>query len=138
MSEFWDNPEEVEAAVLGMLDKSFKDEYIREKGKGIKSLVVFKYHDPDLVIWVDSRLGEAEYGAGDPPGDPDLIISASSDDAHRVWSNKFNIPLAIARRRIVMTGNTTKILRLMPLLRRFAVNYNATLCEIGKECITLF
>jgi hypothetical protein len=137
VSEFWDNPEEVEAAVLGMLDKSFKDEYIREKGKDIKSLVVFRYHDPDLVIWVDSRSGEAEYGVGDPPADPDLVISASSDDAHRVWSNKFNVPLGIAHKRIVMTGNTTKILRLMPLLRRFAVNYNATLLEIGKESIRL-
>ena len=137
MSEFWNNPEEVKDAVLGMLAKSLKDDYIRKKGEDIRSLVVFKYHDPDLLIWVDSRSGEAEYGAGDPPDEPDLIIAASSDDAHRVWSDKFNVPLGIARKKIMMTGNTTKILRLLPLLRRFAVNYNATLCEIGKESIIL-
>ena len=137
MSEFWNNPEEFKAAVLGMLDKSFKDDYIRKKGKDIRSLVLFKYHDPDLLIWVDSRSGEAEYGAGDPPDEPDLIIAASSDDAHRVWSNKFNVPLGIARKKITMTGNGTKILKLLPLLRRFAVNYNATLLEIGKESIRL-
>jgi alkyl sulfatase BDS1-like metallo-beta-lactamase superfamily hydrolase len=120
-----------------MLDKSFKDDYIREKGKDIRSLVVFKYHDPGLLIWVDSRSGEAEYGAGEPPDEPDLVIAASADDAHRVWSNKFNVPLDIARKKIIMTGNGTKIMRLIPLLQRFAVNYNATLCEIGKESIIL-
>ena len=137
VSEFWNNPEEVKAAVLGMLDKSFKDDYIRKKGEDIRSLVVFKYHGPELVIWVDSRSGEAEYGAGDPPDEPDVIITASSDDAHRVWSNKFNVMLGIARKKIMITGNATKILRLLPLLRRFAEYYNATLCEIGKESIIL-
>jgi alkyl sulfatase BDS1-like metallo-beta-lactamase superfamily hydrolase len=137
VSEFWNDPEEIKAAVLGMLDKSFKDDYIREKGKDIRTLVVFKYHDPDLLIWVDSRSGEAEYGAGAPPDLPDITVAASSDDGHRVWSNKFNIPLGIARKKIVMTGNSTRILKLIPLLSRFAVNYNATLCEIGKESIIL-
>jgi alkyl sulfatase BDS1-like metallo-beta-lactamase superfamily hydrolase len=137
VSEFLNNPEEVKAAILGMLDKSFKDEYIRKKGEDIKSLVVFKYHDPDLVIWVDSRSGEAEFGAGDPADQPDVIFAVDSDDAHRVWSNKFNVIWGIARKKIIITGNATKILKLVPLLRRFAVNYNATLHEIGKESILL-
>jgi hypothetical protein len=137
VSEFWNDPEEIKAAVLGMLDKSFKDDYIREKGKDIRSLVVFKYHDPGLLIWVDSRSGEAEYGAGDPPDLPDVTVAASSDDGHRVWSNRLPVALGIARKRIVITGNATRILKLVPLLSRFAVNYNATLCEIGKESIIL-
>ena len=137
MSQFWNSPEEVKKAVLGMLDKSFEDEYIRKKGEDIKNLVVFNYHDPDLAIWVDSRSGETEFGADDPPDEPGVIISASSDDAHRVWSNKFNVMLGIARKKIIITGNATKILKLIPLLRRFAVNYNATLREIGKESIIL-
>lgn len=137
VSEFWNNPEEVKAAVLGMLAKSLKDDYIRKKGEDIRSLVVFKYHDPDLVIWVDYRSGEAQYDAGDPPDEPDVTITASSDDAHRVWSNKFNVTLGIAQKKIIITGNATKILKLIPLLRRFAVNYNATLSEIGKESIIL-
>lgn len=137
MSQFWNNPEEVRDAVLGMLDKSYKDEYIQKKGNDIRNLIVLEYHDPDLLIWVDSRSGETEYGAGDPPDEPDVIISASSDDAHRVWSNKFNVLLGITQKKIMISGNATKILKLLPLLRKFAKNYNATLCEIGKESIIL-
>ena len=120
-----------------MLNKSFKDEYIRKKGADINRLVVFKYHDPDLVIWVDSRSGEPEFGAGNPDDKPDVIFASNSDDAHRVWSNKFNVILGIAQRKIIISGDATKILKLMPLLRKFAVNYNATLHEIGKDSIIL-
>jgi putative sterol carrier protein len=137
MSIFWDNPEEIKSAVLGMLDKSLEDEHIRKKGEGIENLVVFKYHDPDLSIWVDSRNGDVKYGADDPPGEPDVTIAASSDDAHRVWSNKFNVMLGIARKKIIISGNATKILKLIPLLRKFADYYNATLSEIDKESIIL-
>lgn len=137
MSIYWNNPEEIKSAVLGMLDKSLKDEYIRQKGESIKNLVVFKYHDPDLSIWVDSRNGDIKYGAGDPPDEPDVAIAASSDDAHRVWSNKFNVMLGIARKKIIICGNATKILKLIPLLRKFAEYYNATLIEIDKEPIIL-
>jgi hypothetical protein len=54
-----------------------------------------------------------------------------------VWSNQFNVVLGIAKKKIVINGNATKILKLIPLLRRFAVNYNATLRQMGKESIIL-
>lgn len=137
MSIFWNNSEEIKSAVLGMLDKSLEDEHIRKKGEGIENLVLFNYHDPDLSIWVDSRNGDINFGADDPPGEPDVTITASSDDAHRVWSNRFNVMLGIARKKIIISGNATKILKLIPLLRKFADYYNATLSEIDKESIIL-
>ncbi len=137
MSEFWNNAEEVTKAIIGMFDKTFEDPVIRAKGEGIKNLVVFNYHDPDVKIWVDSRGEEMKYGAGDPPGEADVQMSLSSDDAHRTWSNKFNVMLGITRKKIVVTGNATKILKLIPLQRRFAVAYNEVLREMGKESIIL-
>jgi hypothetical protein len=41
--------------MLGMLDKSFKEEYIRKEGTDIRNLVVLKFYDPDIVIWINSR-----------------------------------------------------------------------------------
>lgn len=137
MSEFWSNGEEVEKAIIGMFDRTFEDPVIRAKGEGIKNLVLFNYHDPDVKIWVDSRGEELAYGAGDPPGEPDVQMALSSDDAHRTWSNKFNVMLGITRRKVVVTGNATKVLKLIPLLRKFAIAYNEVLREIGKESIIL-
>jgi alkyl sulfatase BDS1-like metallo-beta-lactamase superfamily hydrolase len=137
MSEFWNNGEEVAKAIIGMFDKTFDDPVIRAKGEGIKNLVLFNYHDPEVKIWVDSRGEEITYGSGDPPGDPDVQMSLSADDAHRTWSNKFNVMLGITRKKVIVTGNATKILKLIPLTRRFAVAYNEVLREMGKESIIL-
>jgi hypothetical protein len=137
MSEFWNNAEEVSKAVIGMFEKTYEDPVVRAKGEGIKNLVVFNYRDPDVMIWVDSRGEDIEYGVGDPPGEPDVQMSLSADDAHRTWSNRFNVMLGITRRKVVVTGNATKILKLTPLLRKFAAAYNETLREMGKESIIL-
>jgi hypothetical protein len=50
VSEFWNSPEEVVQAFLGMVDKAYQDPVIRSKGEGQKSLVVFRYHDPDAIL----------------------------------------------------------------------------------------
>jgi putative sterol carrier protein len=126
VSEFWNSPEEVVQAFLGMVDKAYQDPVIRSKGEGQKSLVVFRYHDPDVTLWVD-----------DPPGEPDVQLSLSSDNAHRTWSNKFNVLVGITRKKVKVTGDATKVLKLTPLLRKFAIAYNETLREMGKESIIL-
>jgi alkyl sulfatase BDS1-like metallo-beta-lactamase superfamily hydrolase len=137
MSEFWNNAEEVSKAIIGMFDRTFEDPVIRAKGEKIKNLLVFNYRDPDVTIWIDSRGEDIKYGAGDPPGEPDVQMTLSADDAHRTWSNKFNVMLGITRRKIIITGNAAKILKLIPLQRRFAAAYNEVLREMGKESIIL-
>ncbi len=137
MSEFWSSPEEVVQAFLGMVEKAYQDPVIRSKGEGQNSLVVFRYHDPEVTLWVDSRGGEVKWGAGDPPGEADVQLALSSDDAHRTWSNKFNVLVGITRKKVKVTGDATKVLKLTPLLRKFAIAYNQTLREMGKESIIL-
>jgi putative sterol carrier protein len=137
MSEFWDSSEEVARAVLGMVERAYQDPVVRAKGEGNKNLLVFNYHDPDVRIWIDSRGDEVKWGAGDPPGDPDVQLSLSSDNAHRTWSNKFNVLVGITRKKIKVSGDATKVLKLTPLLKKFAIAYNDTLREMGKDSIIL-
>ncbi|MEW6440793.1 MAG: SCP2 sterol-binding domain-containing protein [bacterium] len=137
MSEFWNSGEEVSKAVIGMFDKSLEDPAIRDKMESLKNLLVFTYHDPEVRIWIDSRGDVLRFGTGDPPGPPDVEMALCADDAHRTWSNRFNVMVAITRKKIKLTGNATKVLKLTPLLRKLALAYNETLREIGKESIIL-
>lgn len=137
MSEFWNNAEEISTAVLGMMEKSFEDPEIREKGEALNVLLAFNYSDPDVIIWIDARNGSLNYGTGTPPEKPEVQMSLSSDNAHRVWSNKLNVMVSIARKKIVVDGSATRILKLAPLLRIFAVSYTEKLKEMGKESIIL-
>ncbi len=137
MSEFWKDAEEVSKAVIGMFDRAYSDPELRAKAEGLNNLLMYEYHDPEVRIWLDTRGGTLRYGSGDPPGQPDVVMALSADDAHRTWSNKFNVMLAITRKKIRITGNAAKILKLAPLLRRFTEAYNEVLREMGKESIIL-
>lgn len=137
MSEFWQNAEEVSTAILGMFEKTFQDEQVKSKVASLNVLLAYVYSDPDITIWFDSRDGKVEYGTGEPPGKPAVKFTLSADDAHRVWSNKLNVMVSIAKKKIKLEGNATRILKLTPLLRTFAVNYNAKLKDMGKESIIL-
>jgi hypothetical protein len=137
MSEFWKNAEEVKTAIIGMFDRTFKDPTIKTKAESLKNLLVFNYADPEITVWLDSRGEKLNYGAGDPPGKADVQMNLSADDAHRTWSNKLNVMVSIAKKKIVLVGNATRVLKLVPLLRILAVNYNEQLKEMGKESIIL-
>ena len=140
MSEFWKDAEEVSTAILGMFDKMFEDESIKSKIAGLDSVVAYTYHDPDITIWMDARGDGVECGAGsagDLPCKPAVQFSLSADDAHRVWSNKLNVMVSIAKKKIKLEGNATKVLKLVPLVRQFAIKYNEKLTEMGKESIIL-
>lgn len=137
MSEFWASSEEVSTAILGMFEKTFEDEQVKLKVASLNVLLAYVYSDPDITIWFDTRDGKLEYGAGDPPGKPAVQFTLSADDAHRVWSNKLNVMVSIAKKKIKLEGNATRILKLTPLLRTFAANYNAKLKEMGKESIII-
>jgi hypothetical protein len=45
--------------------------------------------------------------------------------------------VGITRKKVKVTGDATKVLKLTPLLRKFAIAYNETLREMGKESIIL-
>ncbi len=137
MSEFWKDAEEVSTAILGMFERTFQDPTVKAKGEALNNLLVFNYSDPEITIWIDSRGEEINYGAGDPPDKADVQMNLSADNAHRVWSNKLNIMVSIAKKKIAIVGNATKILKLAPLLRIFAVNYKEQIKEMGKESILL-
>ncbi len=137
MSEFWNNADEVYEAVAGMLEKAKEDPIIVKKTEGLDYLVLHVYHDPELKIWIDSRGDTAIYGRGDAPETPMITMSLSSDDAHRTWSNKLNVMLALTRKRLKIEGKASKLLKMTPLLRRWAVCYNAQLKDMGKDEIIL-
>ena len=137
MSQYWKSADEVYEAVTGMLGKAAEDPVIVKKTEGLKYMVLYEYTDPDLRIWIDSRGEETTFGRGDPPEEPNIVMSLSADDAHKAWSNKLNVMVAIARRKLRIRGEATKLLKMTPLLKRWAVCYNNQLREMGLEGIIL-
>ena len=137
MSEYWSNSDEVTQAVCNVLEKCFENPELRGVAENFGKTVLFSYSDPDAQVWVKSQGGRVEWGAGKPPVEPDVELSLSADDGHKVWCNKMNLVMAIGRKKIKVKGNPAQLLKLAPLLKKATPYYHEVLREMGKESIIL-
>jgi putative sterol carrier protein len=133
--QYWKNPQEAVTAISKLFENVSHDPELGESMKKVNQLILFDYTEsgPGCAVWVDTRDGKYEFGAGDPPGAPDLTMSLSADDAHLSWSNKLNPVMAITRRKIRVKGSATGLLKLAPKLKKVAVIYEQVLKELGWE-----
>ncbi len=137
MSKYWSNAEEMEKAVLGVIEKCFEDPELRAVGEGLGKTVSFNYNDPDVSIWIESKDESIKWGEGQAPTEPDVELSLTADDGHKVWSNKLNLLMAIGRKKIKIKGNPAQLLKLAPMIKKATPHYHEVLREIGKESIIL-
>jgi putative sterol carrier protein len=137
MSQYWKNSGEVTEAVSKVLKRCFEDPELRELGENFGKTVLFNYSDPDAKIWVKSQGGKIELGEGKAPVEPDIELSLSSDDGHKVWCNKLNLVMAIGRKKIKIKGNPAQLLKLAPMIKKATPYYHEVLREMGKESIIL-
>ena len=91
------------------------------------------YSEPDSVITISLRPGEAQVDFGDSDLEPEIVMSMRADVAHRFWLGEVNVPLALARGEMQATGPTAKILRFVPLLAPVFPRYRELLVEQGRE-----
>lgn len=133
--QYWKDTQEVVTAVLKLQEEVTKDPELLNSMKKVNQLIWYDYTEsgPGCAVWVDCRGGKLEFGAGDPPDKPDLIMSLSADDAHRAWSNKLNPVMAITRKKIRVKGSATGLLKLAPKLKKVAVYYEKVLRDLGWE-----
>ena len=137
MSEYWSHSDEVRQAVCNVLKKCFENPELREVAENFGKTVLFSYSAPDAQVWVKSQGGKVEWGDGKPPVEPDIELSLSSDDGHKVWCNKLNLVMALGRKKIRIKGNPAQLLKLAPMLKKATPYYHEVLREMGKESIIL-
>lgn len=68
--------------------------------------------DPAGELTID--LPNAKVGLGDLGLTPDATMRMSSTDANLFWQGKVNLPLAMARKKIVVDGKMAPLLKLVP------------------------
>lgn len=68
--------------------------------------------DPDGELTID--LPNQKIGLGDLGLTPDATMRMSSEDANLFWQGKVNLPIAMARKKIVVDGKMAPLLKLVP------------------------
>lgn len=133
--EYWKDESEPIKAFLRLYDLVKENEELREATIKVNKLIWYDYTQsgPNCSFWVDGRGGELKSGPGKPNEDPDVTLSLSVDDAHKAWSNKLNVVMAITRKKIKIKGSAVALLKTAPKLKKVALLYNQALTELGWE-----
>jgi hypothetical protein len=86
--------------------------------------------DPDGELTID--LPNQKVGLGDLGLTPDATMRMSAEDANLFWQGKVNLPIAMARKKIVVDGRMAPLLKLVPQTKPLFALYVGLLQADGR------
>lgn len=108
----FENEEDLRRYVGGIFETALGLPEIGPKLRGTGLVLRVTTFDPDAVLTID--LPNEKVGLGDLRLTPDATMRMSSEDANLFWQGKVNLPLAMARKKIVVEGKMAPLLKLVP------------------------
>ncbi|MBH0776702.1 SCP2 sterol-binding domain-containing protein [Nocardia bovistercoris] len=123
--------DEIRKYIGGIFEAAFEDPEIGPKLVATGVVLAFEFSGPDAVLVIDAparavRLG-AEHLAGSTAN-----MRMDADTGNAYWQGKVNLPFAMARGRIKVSGNVASMLKLAPLGSRLYPVYVEQLRRDGR------
>jgi putative sterol carrier protein len=133
--EYFKDEKEAIDLFIKLFEEGFKDPDLAESLKKVKQLIWYDYTQsgPNCSFWLDCRGDELKVGPGKPADEPDLVISLSADNGHRLWLNKLNSVVAITTRKIKVKGSLKGLMKLSPKMKQVGELYVKVLKDEGKD-----
>lgn len=90
---------------------------------------------PEGVFLLDATQDPAVLTVGEEAlaGEPAVDLTMSGDDGHKFWLGKLNLPVALATRKIKVSGGVTSLMGLVPALAPAYDKYKAYLVTLGRS-----
>ena len=133
--EHWKDTQEAVTTIVKLWEETFKDPELSQALKKINQMVLFDFREsgPDCAVWIDLRGGNLETGGGIPKDTPDLVMSTSADNAHKIWMSKMNPTVALGTGKIKVKGSPIGLLKLAPKMKKVTGLYTKVLMENGMS-----
>ena len=122
---------EVVTYLGGIFEIAFQDEELAPRLKDTGLVVKFAYSDPDTVLVIDLGNAAVLQDAGDL--DVGATMTMAADVGNAYWQGKENLPLAMARGKIGVSGNIASLLKLAPLSKKLFPVYVERLKQDGRH-----
>jgi len=129
----FESGEEFGKMLSGFFNMLAKDENIAKKLLASKLTIRFKYHDPDVCIYIDCSGDEIKVKVNDYDSPAEVEMEMSADIAHKFWFGKVNLMMALTRGQMKAKGPVPKILKLLPVIKPAYSLYPKYLKENGYE-----
>jgi hypothetical protein len=123
--------DEVVQYIGGIFETAFGDPELATRLKATDIVLLFEFSDPDTQLVIDMPNGVVQEGLGDLEAGATMTMAADTGNAY--WQGKENLPLAMAKGRIKVTGNVASLLRLAPLSKKLYPVYVDRLRQDGRD-----
>jgi hypothetical protein len=117
-------------------EKIFNHPNVGPKLKTAGMVLRMEYYDPenwkDVEPEVTIEFGKDPIEMHTGPCDvaPNVVLRMHSDIAHRFWTQKISMMVALARRQMVAKGPISQVMRLLPIIKPSYPLYKETLKEL--------
>lgn len=110
------------------------DEVVGPKFSAAKTSFRVNHLEPSGVFLLDATVAPPVLYVGDEAEgrEAEVELTMSADDGHKFWLGQLNLPVALARRKIKVTGGVAKLLGLVPALQPAYALYEKHLADIGR------
>ena len=115
--------------ILGtFLGQITKEPDMRVKFVSSDTSFLVTYTDPVCSILVDCTEDPPRVLNNPPAGTPaEINLSMSADDGHLFWMGKLNMTIALAKKKVKVSGPMSKMMKLLPAMRPAFPRYRAFL-----------
>lgn len=97
-------------------------------------MFAFDFSSPEAVVVVDAVNKQVYEGFDGSPPEPMATMVMPADTGNAYWQGKVNLPpLAMAKKKISVTGNVASLLKLAPLGKKLFPVYINNLKTDGRE-----
>ena len=124
------NADEVEKYLGGVFLEAFDDPDIGPKLRATGIALTTIYSDPDITMLINFGEGRVERVVEAPAGCAQMSMSADTGNAY--WQGKVNLPFAMAKGKVKVTGDIASLLKLAPLSKKLIPAYVERLTVDGR------
>ena len=123
--------DELHRYVGGIFEQALADPELGPKLAGTGLVLRVEMTDVEGRLTIDLGGREVHRGAAGP--DPDATMRMDATTANVYWQGKVNLPMAMARKKVVVDGSMGKLLGLAPLSKKLFPAYVAALEADGRQ-----
>lgn len=125
------NADEVVRYIGGIFETAFATEGIGDKLGATGIVLLVKSTDPESQFAVDMSNRKVLPGMTGP--EPSASMTMSVDTQNAYWQGKVNLPFAMARGQVKVSGDVAQLLKLAPLGKSLFPAYVQQLKDDGRD-----
>lgn len=122
---------EVRKYLGGIFETAFADPEIGPKLKDTGIVLKTNYTNPTAIVIIDATTASVYEGDEDTDAAAEMTMDADVGNAY--WQGKVNLPLAMAKGKVKVSGNIASFLKLAPLGKQLFPKYVDMLKADGRE-----